>query len=90
MAVLGMLLMLVGGIVSLIGGVMLLIEAFKVSVLWGLGSLFIPFVVLVFAIKYWDEAKTGFLLNIAGTFGCIIAMVLMAMGEVVPGSWTVR
>ena len=55
MAMVGMLLMAVGGIVSFVFAVIILIKAFQTSLLWGLASLFIPFVILVFVIKNWDD-----------------------------------
>ena len=35
-------------IINLIYGIVLIINAFQVSILWGLGYLFVPFVSLVF------------------------------------------
>ncbi|WP_009963606.1 hypothetical protein [Verrucomicrobium spinosum] len=51
----------IGFIISVIYGIKLLILAFQKSVLWGLGSIFIPFVGLVFVIMHWAEAKGPFL-----------------------------
>jgi hypothetical protein len=56
----------VGLIVALIGGIWIIVNAFKKSVLWGLGSLFVPFVSLVFVIMNWQENKKPFLISIAG------------------------
>jgi glutaredoxin len=52
--------------VMAVGGVMMIVAAFRESVLWGLAYLFIPFAALVFLIKYWSQAKKGFLINMAG------------------------
>ncbi|MEM7050054.1 MAG: hypothetical protein AAF604_10355 [Acidobacteriota bacterium] len=49
-----------------IGGIMILIAAFRQSVLWGLGTLIVPFVGLIFVILHWQEAKRGFLLTLGG------------------------
>ena len=51
MGIFGILLMVVGGIVGCVGGIWLLVVAFQQHILWGLGSLFVPFVSLIFAKK---------------------------------------
>jgi len=58
---LGFILIAIGFLIALVFGVQLLILAFRTSVLWGLGSMLVPFVGLIFIIKYWDEAKKPFL-----------------------------
>jgi hypothetical protein len=78
MAMLGMLLMLVGAIISLIFGVIILIKAFQTSILWGLGSLFIPFVVLVFVAMHWADTQKPFLYAVGG-------WVLMLVGGLLGG-----
>jgi ABC-type glycerol-3-phosphate transport system permease component len=72
MEMLGLVLMGIGTIISLVGGIWLLVEAFKTSVWWGLGSLIVPFVSLVFAIKYWGRASRPFLISIGGAVLTII------------------
>lgn len=67
MSFIGGILMAVGAIVALIYGIIILIKAFKASVLWGLGCLFVPFVSLVFVIKYWGECKKPFLMSLLGS-----------------------
>ena len=74
----GTLLVILGGIAMFVGGIWLLVEAFKESVLWGLGSIFIPFVSLVFVIMHWDVSKTPFLIQIGG-------LVLLIAGVVITG-----
>jgi len=78
MAAIGMLLVLVGWLVSLVGGIMVLIEAFKNSVVWGLASLFIPFVILVFVILNWDVSKKGFLISVVGMIIAVVGTALAA------------
>lgn len=68
MTVAWVVLMAVGGLVSLAAFVWLLVIAFKESTVWGLACLFIPFAVLVFAFKFWDEAKLPFFGILAGSF----------------------
>lgn len=57
---------IIGAALCVIGGLWLLILAFQTSILWGLGSLIVPFVSLIFAITHWDEAKTPFLTAVVG------------------------
>ncbi|MEO8503869.1 MAG: hypothetical protein ABI609_08245 [Acidobacteriota bacterium] len=61
MAMLGTILTVVGGIGMLIFAVQMLIMAFKTSIGWGLASLFIPFVLFVYAFKNWGACKTPFM-----------------------------
>jgi hypothetical protein len=72
----GTLLVILGAIAMLVGGIWLLIEAFKESVLWGLGSIFIPFVSLVFVIMHWGVSKNPFLIQIGGLVLLVIGSVL--------------
>ncbi len=74
----GTLLVILGGIAMLVGGIWLLVEAFKESIFWGLGYIFIPFVSLVFVIMHWDVSKTPFLI-------CIGGLVLSIAGVVITG-----
>ena len=70
-------LLIVGMIMSLVGGIWLLVVAFKESIWWGLGSLLIGPVALVFAIVHWQVAKKPFLISLAGGVLCIIAALNM-------------
>jgi hypothetical protein len=63
------LLLVIGGILYLCGWVMLLVLGFKKGIGWGLVMLFLSWLVIpliVFLVKFWDEAKTGFLIMVAG------------------------
>jgi hypothetical protein len=77
---LGMALAGLAGIGMLVFMIQILILAFKTSIGWGLGSLLIPFVILVFTIKYWDQAKTPFLRWLACLPVYLIGFALMAFG----------
>jgi len=59
-------LLLVGGVIMLVGSLMFVVNAFKVSVAWGLGVLFLAPVGLVFLVKNWKESKVSFLIQIGG------------------------
>ncbi len=80
MGMIGMILMVVGGIAMLVFLVQILIIAFKTSVGWGLASLLIPFVIVVFAIKYWDQCKTPFLRSLIAFAVYVVGMVVSFMG----------
>ncbi|MDW5376004.1 hypothetical protein R6258_03625 [Halomonas sp. HP20-15] len=56
----------VGVIIVIFSGVWLLVEAFKVSVAWGVGCFLISPISILFLIKHWDVGKNPFLMNIAG------------------------
>jgi hypothetical protein len=79
MEILGALLLFVGFAVAAVGGIWLIVVAFQESVLWGLGTLFIPLVGLAFVIAHWDAAKRPFLVNIGGG-------LLIALGAVMGGT----
>jgi hypothetical protein len=80
MAILGMLLLVVGLAVAAVGGIWLIVVAFQESVLWGLGSLFIPLVGLAFVISHWDAAKRPFLINLGGALLIVLGTVLGGTG----------
>ena len=64
--------MAIGWLVCAIGGIWSLVVAFRTSILWGLGCLFVPFVSLIFLILHWHDAKKPFgveLLGLAIIFG---------------------
>ena len=55
-------------VISLVGWLLMLIAGFKRNVWWGLAILFFgPFGMLFFAIKHWQEARLGCLIQIAAT-----------------------
>lgn len=60
----------------IMGGVGMLVAAFRTSVLWGLGCLFITPVSLVFLVTNWSVARNPFFLQLLGV--CI--MLLGASG----------
>ena len=84
METLGMVLLAIGAIVSLIGGIWFLVVAFRASVWWGLGCIFIPFVSLVFLIMHWGEAAKPFFVSLLGA-ALIAAVALMMPGTIPAG-----
>ena len=79
MAFIGMSLMGIGMGLGLLGGIWLLIVAFKESIWWGLGSLFIPFVSLIFVVLHWSVAKTPFLIS-------LLSIVMVIAGAFMTGA----
>ncbi len=72
MEIIGWLLMGVGGIMSLIYSIIVLIKAFQTSIWWGIGSLLIGLVGLIFVLMHWAEAGKPFLMSLLGV-GIMIA-----------------
>jgi hypothetical protein len=77
---LGIFLMVVAGVVSLVGTIMFAVAAFRVSLLWGLLVLFVPFAGLVFLVKFWPQAKRGFLIGLAGSGLAVVAYLVLSVG----------
>ena len=65
-----------GGLIALVAGIWLLVVAFKTSVWWGLGSLLIGPVALVFVIMHWQVAKKPFLIQLVGVAICAIGILM--------------
>lgn len=53
-----------GMIIGCGAGIWLLVVAFNAGFWWGLLTLIVPFVGLVFIITHWHDAKKPFLLNL--------------------------
>jgi len=51
----GQIFIVIGITLAIIGDIMIIIQAFKTSLLWGLGTLLMPLVGLVFIIIYWGQ-----------------------------------
>ena len=80
MSIVGFLLLAVGGIAAFITGILILVEAFKESLLWGLGSLIVPFVILIFVLTHWNETGKLFLYNIAASVVMVIGVAIAGVG----------
>jgi hypothetical protein len=48
------------------GSIILIIEQFKVSLIWGLIGIFLPILSLLFIIKYWKVSRLPFIIQLAG------------------------
>jgi hypothetical protein len=73
----GSLLLILGIIISLVGGIWLLVLAFQESVLWGIGSIIVPFVSLIFVFMHWTEAWRPFVLSVVGSVLAMIGAMMM-------------
>jgi hypothetical protein len=74
-----------GVILAFVGGIWMLVLAFKESLVWGLCSLLIPFVLLVFALMHWDTCKKAFGIWVAGVLFYVGAIVFFAEEEAIEG-----
>jgi len=77
---LGTALSVLAGIGMLIFGIQILITAFKTSIGWGLASLLIPFVILVFVAKHWQETKTPFLRSLMAFVVALVGTAISVFG----------
>ena len=78
------LLALAADIVFLVSMVMLIVAAFQKRILLGFLVLFLPFAGTVYAIKYWREVSTRYLLMVGGYMAMVVLMAtspeLMTVG----------
>jgi hypothetical protein len=81
LTILGGLVAAVGFLAAIIYSIRILIAAFSTSLWWGLGSLLVPFVILVYVIMNWGAVGKFFLYSIAGTIIGWLGMFLMAAGN---------
>jgi hypothetical protein len=71
-----------GFFLVLVGFVCFLVAAFRESILWGLGILFLPLVWLVFLVLEWPVAKRPFFLQL---YGVILVLVgVFALSAPIP------
>ena len=73
-------LLVVGGILTIVGAIWLLVVTFQISVLWGIGSLLIPIVSLIFVFMNWQATKKPFLIQLVGLALIVIAAMNMPSG----------
>ena len=76
-------LMVVAALFAMVGGVLFLVQAFRVSVPWGLGCVLLSFpVALIFLVKHWQRAKRPFLIQLVGLgIALVVMLVAMAAGQ---------
>ncbi|MBN1556662.1 MAG: hypothetical protein JW951_00790 [Lentisphaerae bacterium] len=76
MGILATMVILLGGLVGAVGSLWFVINAFRVSIWWGIAVLFLPFAALFFLISNWYDAKRPFLLQLLGTVMVIFGMAM--------------
>lgn len=75
-----------GIVLCLIGGLWIVVNAFRKNIWWGLGSLLIPFVAVVFAIMNFAQNKIPLILYIVGIVLVIVGMPSMSHMAAVPAA----
>lgn len=73
-------LLLLGMAVFATGSLMYAVAAFRTSMLWGLGCIFIPFVPVIFLFAHWKAARKPFVISILGLFTATAALFLIKGG----------
>ncbi len=72
-----LLLFLLGILLAILGALIGIVDAFNVSPGWGLLSLFIPFALLFFCIKFWDRrrwARNSLVLGLLGLLSMVVSL----------------
>lgn len=74
------LLFIIGLGVFVIGGIGFLIAAFRTSLLWGLGCLFLSPLQIIYLFTHWNSAKRAFFIQLVG--GAIMLMSVWLQGNI--------
>ena len=72
--------LIIGLIIFVIGGVGFLIAAFRTSLLWGFGCLFIYPLQFIYQFVHWDSAKKPFLIQLIG--GIVMFVSAYSQGNI--------
>lgn len=78
-AILLILLFFLGALLATIGGIIGVVDAFRVNTVWGLLALFIPFALLVFCIKFWNQrkwARNSLVISLLGLLAMVVPIPL--------------
>jgi hypothetical protein len=72
-------LFILGLLLATVGGIIGLIDAFRVSPVWGLLSFFVPFALLVFCIKFWGRkwARNSLIMSLGGLGAMLLSLPLL-------------
>ena len=68
LSIVAFILLAIGGLAAAAGAIWFIIVAFKEGPLWGIGVMLIPFVSLIFLVKFWSDAWKPFVLQTLGGF----------------------
>ncbi len=80
MVYVGLLISLIGMLVSFVASILLLMAVYRKSGIgWLLGSLLIPFVSLVWIVMNWEEGKSPFFKGLLGSALCVTGSVVMTI-----------
>jgi len=71
-------LLIASSILAVTASLWLMVAAFKESILWGLGVVFVPFVPLIFIAMRWHVAKKPFFISLLAGGLTLIAVAMMA------------
>ncbi len=78
LATIGLIAMWLGFGLLVVGGVCFLVAAFRESILWGLGVLFLPVVPLIFLVLHWQRAKGSFFIQLYGLGFVLLAVLALS------------
>jgi hypothetical protein len=67
---------LAGAVALVAGNVWIVVNAFRTSVIWGLGTFLLPVVGLIFVLMHWEENRKPFLYSVLGTAAISAAVLL--------------
>lgn len=83
------LILIFGFILLLLGSILFLVAAFRASIWWLLGCLFIPFVQLFFLFFHWSKAWKPFLIQIIGFVAMLVGSSQLGwhLGEKLHEQW---
>ena len=76
---LGTVLIVIGVVISAVAYIMIVIEAFKTTIWWGLGTLFIQIVGIVYVIMYWEQTKKYVIWILYSFLFYIVGGILISM-----------
>lgn len=83
----GIVLSVVGLVISLAGGIQLLVAIFRKSgALWGVASLVVPLVSLIWLFSHWKEGKSPFLRGLVGGAIYTVGAVLSSLAVQTPAT----
>ncbi len=71
-----LLLVILGFILATVGSIVTVVDAFRVSPVWGLVALLVPFGILVYWVKYWGRklARNGFFISLGGLGALLLSV----------------
>lgn len=68
-------------LLGVFGTILMLIASFRVGLVWGLVSFFVPLGMLVFTCVHWSAARLGFFVQLAAVPFCIGGVILVAQQD---------